>query len=60
MEIILTQDVERLGVKDDIVTVKSGYGRNFLIPGKKAIAATPTAKKYWLKILNSALTKKLN
>ncbi|MBT3384206.1 MAG: 50S ribosomal protein L9 [Prolixibacteraceae bacterium] len=45
MEIILTQDVERLGVKDDIVTVKSGYGRNFLIPGKKAIAATPTAKK---------------
>ena len=45
MEIILTQDVERLGVKDDIVTVKNGFGRNFLIPGKKAIAATVTAKK---------------
>ncbi len=45
MEIILIQDVERLGSKDDIVTVKDGYGRNFLIPSKKAIAATATAKK---------------
>ena len=45
MEIILTQDVERLGNKDDIVTVKNGYGRNYLIPKKKAIAATVTAKK---------------
>ena len=32
MELILKQDVENLGFKDDIVTVKSGYGRNFLIP----------------------------
>jgi len=45
MEIILTQDVERLGSKDDIVNVKDGYARNFLIPKKKAIAATSSAKK---------------
>ena len=45
MEIILTQDIERLGSKDDIVVVKDGYARNFLIPTKKAIIATPTAKK---------------
>ncbi len=45
MEIILIQDVERLGSKDDIVTVKDGYARNFLIPQKKAIAATSSAKK---------------
>jgi len=45
MEIILIQDVERLGSKDDIVTVKDGYARNFLIPRKKAIAATDSAKK---------------
>jgi large subunit ribosomal protein L9 len=45
MEIILTQDVDRLGSKDDLVKVKDGYGRNFLIPQKKAIVATPSAKK---------------
>ncbi len=45
MEIILLQDVERLGGKDDIVKVKDGYGRNYLIPQKKAIVATSTAKK---------------
>lgn len=45
MEIILIQDVERLGSKDDIVTVKDGYARNFLIPQKKAVAATASAKK---------------
>ena len=45
MEIILIQDIERLGSKDDIVNVKDGYARNFLIPSKKAIAATVTAKK---------------
>ena len=33
MELILKQDVEGLGFKDDVVTVKNGYGRNFLIPG---------------------------
>ncbi len=45
MEIILTQDVDRLGSKDDIVNVKDGYARNFLIPKKMAIVATTSAKK---------------
>lgn len=45
MELILKQDVEKLGFKDDIVEVKSGYGRNFLIPQGAAILATPSAKK---------------
>lgn len=45
MEIILKQDVRNLGYKDDIVTVKNGYGANYLIPQGIAIMATPTAKK---------------
>jgi len=45
MELILKQDVENLGFKDDIVSVKNGYGRNFLIPGGQAILATTSAKK---------------
>jgi len=45
MELILKQDVDNLGFKDDIVTVKNGYGRNFLIPQGQAIMATPSAKK---------------
>ena len=45
MELILKQDVENLGFKDDIVTVKNGYGRNYLIPQGQAILATPSAKK---------------
>ena len=45
MEIILKEDVINLGYKNDIVTVKSGYGRNFLIPTGKAIIASPSAKK---------------
>ncbi len=45
MELILKQDVENLGFKDDIVTVKNGYGRNYLIPQGHAIIATPSAKK---------------
>jgi len=45
MELILRQDVEGLGFKDDIVTVKNGYGRNFLIPQGEAILATSSAKK---------------
>ena len=45
MELILKQDVEGLGFKDDVVMVKNGYGRNFLIPGGKAILATSSAKK---------------
>jgi len=45
MELILKQDVQNLGFKDDIVTVKNGYGRNFLIPQGAAILATSSAKK---------------
>ncbi|WP_412985801.1 50S ribosomal protein L9 [Pontimicrobium sp. IMCC45349] len=45
MELILKQDVEGLGFKDDVVTVKNGYGRNFLIPQGHAILATTSAKK---------------
>ncbi len=45
MELILKQDVENLGFKDDIVTVKNGYGRNFLIPQGQAVLATTSAKK---------------
>tara|TARA_Y100001936_G_C15918861_1_gene582846 strand:- start:334 stop:786 length:453 start_codon:yes stop_codon:yes gene_type:complete len=45
MEIILKKDVEGVGFKDDIITVKNGFGRNFLIPNGSAILATPSAKK---------------
>ncbi|MEJ2113560.1 MAG: 50S ribosomal protein L9 [Flavobacteriaceae bacterium] len=45
MELILKQDVENLGFKDDIVTVKNGYGRNYLIPRGEAVLATTSAKK---------------
>jgi large subunit ribosomal protein L9 len=45
MEIILLQDVNKLGQKDDIVNVKNGYGSNFLIPNGYAVAATTSAKK---------------
>ncbi len=45
MELILKQDVQDLGFKDDLVTVKNGYGRNFLIPQGLAALATPSAKK---------------
>lgn len=45
MEIILRKDVDNLGFADDLVTVKNGYGRNFLIPQGVAVLATPSAKK---------------
>lgn len=45
MEIILKQDVENLGYKNDIVTVRDGYARNFLIPNGHAVAASATNKK---------------
>lgn len=45
MEVILKKDVEKLGFADDVVVVKNGYGRNYLIPQKMAILATPSAKK---------------
>lgn len=45
MELILKEDIIGLGYKNDIVTVKNGYGRNYLIPTGKAIIASPSAKK---------------
>ena len=45
MEIILKKDVQNVGFKDDVVSVKAGYGRNFLIPQGFAHMATPSAKK---------------
>ncbi len=45
MELILKKDVQNLGFKDDIVTVKNGYGRNYLIPQGFAQLATASAKK---------------
>ena len=45
MEIILKKDVENLGFADDVVTVKDGYGRNFLIPQGFGVLATASAKK---------------
>ena len=51
MDIILKEDVERLGFKNEIVSVKNGYARNYLIPKKMAILATESA----VKVLNEAL-----
>lgn len=45
MELILKKDVEHLGFTDDVVTVKNGYGRNYLIPNGVAVLATPSARK---------------
>ena len=45
MQIILKENIENLGFKDDLVKVKNGYGRNYLIPQGKAILATSSAKK---------------
>ena len=45
MKLILKEDIANLGYKDDVVEVKSGYGRNYLIPQQKAVIATPSALK---------------
>jgi large subunit ribosomal protein L9 len=45
MELILKKDVDNLGFADDVVTVKNGYGRNYLIPQGYAVLATDSAKK---------------
>lgn len=45
MKIILKEDIKNLGQKDDVVTVKNGYGRNYLIPTGKATLATDSALK---------------
>lgn len=45
MKLILKEDITNLGYKDDVVEVKSGYGRNYLIPQGKAVIASPSALK---------------
>ena len=45
MEVILKEDIDKLGYKDDLVTVKPGYGRNYLIPQGKAVLANASVKK---------------
>lgn len=45
MQVILKEDIHNLGYKDDIVIVKNGYGRNYLIPQGKAVIASESAKK---------------
>lgn len=57
MEIILKQDVKHLGYKDDVVTVRPGYGRNFLIPKGLAILATESARKVLAENLKQAQFK---
>jgi large subunit ribosomal protein L9 len=57
MEIILQEDIEKLGHRGDIVTVKPGYARNFLLPRKMAIAAT-TGNMKALERIRTALAKK--
>lgn len=57
MELILKQDIKNLGEKDDVVNVKPGFGRNFLIPKGYAIQATPSAKKVLAENLKQAQFK---
>ncbi len=57
MEIILKQDIPSLGYKNDIVTVRDGYGRNFLIPQGLAILATDSAKKVMAENMKQAAHK---
>ena len=57
MEVILKQDMQPLGFKDDIVSVKPGYGRNYLIPQGFAELATPSAKKMHAETLRQRAKK---
>ena len=56
MRVILKQDVENLGRKGDMVSVASGYGRNYLIPRKMALEVTPSNMKM-IEIEQQALRK---
>ncbi len=57
MEIILKQDIPNLGQKDDIISVKSGYARNYLIPKGMALSATSSARKNHTEILRQRAHK---
>lgn len=57
MDIILKQDIPNLGNKDDIISVKDGYARNYLIPKGLAVNATPSVRKMHREILNQRAHK---
>jgi large subunit ribosomal protein L9 len=57
MELILKKDVENLGFINDLVTVKNGYGRNFLLPQGLAVLATPSTKKVLAETLKQGAFK---
>lgn len=57
MEVILKKNVDKLGYKDEVVTVKPGYGRNFLIPQGYAVLATDSAKKAHEEVLKQRAHK---
>ena len=57
MEIILKEDIIGLGYKNDIVNVKNGYGRNYLIPTGKGVIASPSAKKQLAENLKQQASK---
>ncbi len=60
MELILKKDVANLGFQDDVVSVKNGYGRNFLIPKGYAVLATGSAKKVLAENLKQRAFKEAN
>lgn len=57
MEVILKQDIKGLGFADDLVKVRPGYGRNFLIPRNMAVLATESARKMHAEILKQRAFK---
>ena len=57
MEVILKKNVDKLGYANDVVTVKPGYGRNFLIPQGYAVLATPSAKKAHTEVMRQKAHK---
>lgn len=57
MEVILKKNVDKLGYKDETVTVKPGFGRNFLIPQGYAVLATPSIKKAHAEVMKQRAHK---
>ena len=57
MEVILKKNVDKLGYANEIVTVKPGYGRNFLIPQGYAVLATASAKKAHAEVMKQKAHK---